>query len=155
MMLDTWWIFIFVLYQFTNSIINVNLYMYTTVQNFRVGNYFFFFKKLILLFSKDTLNWPKIDSKDIYNVKKLFLFQINAVLSNFLSIKGYWKQCITVSMKIWSSTIVFNIDNNQKCFWFFWAANQHIRIISEGSCDTEDWSNDAENSALITGINYI
>jgi len=24
-------------------------------------------------------------------------------------------------------------------------------IISEGSCDTEDWSNDA----LITGINYI
>ncbi len=30
----------------------------------------------------------------------------------------------------------------------FWAANQHIRIISEGSSDTEDWSNDAENSAL-------
>jgi len=25
----------------------------------------------------------------------------------------------------------------------------------EGSCDTEDWSNDAENSDLITGINYI
>ncbi len=29
-----------------------------------------------------------------------------------------------------------------------WAANQHIRMISEGSYDTEDWSNDAENSAL-------
>ncbi len=29
-----------------------------------------------------------------------------------------------------------------------WAANQHIRMISEGSCDTEDWSNDNENSAL-------
>ncbi len=28
-------------------------------------------------------------------------------------------------------------------------------MISEGSCDTEDWSNDAENSALITGINYV
>jgi len=28
-------------------------------------------------------------------------------------------------------------------------------MISEGSCDTEDWSNDAENSALISGINYI
>ncbi len=27
-------------------------------------------------------------------------------------------------------------------------ANQHILMISEGSCDTEDWSNDAENSAL-------
>ncbi len=33
--------------------------------------------------------------------------------------------------------------------------NQHIRMISEGSCDTEDWSNDAENSALITEINDI
>ncbi len=27
-------------------------------------------------------------------------------------------------------------------------------MISEGSCDTEDWSNDAENSALIIEINY-
>jgi len=27
-------------------------------------------------------------------------------------------------------------------------------MISEGSCDTEDWSNDAENLASITGINY-
>ena len=34
------------------------------------------------------------------------------------------------------------------------SANPHIRVICEGSCDTEDWSNDAENSALITGINY-
>jgi len=34
-------------------------------------------------------------------------------------------------------------------------ANQHIRMISKGSCDTEDLSNDAENSALITGINLI
>jgi len=25
-------------------------------------------------------------------------------------------------------------------------------MISEGSCDTEDWSNDAENSALITKL---
>jgi len=28
-------------------------------------------------------------------------------------------------------------------------------VISEGSCDTEDWSNDTEHSALITGINDI
>jgi len=31
--------------------------------------------------------------------------------------------------------------------------NHHIRVISEESCDTEDWSNDAENTALIMGIN--
>ncbi len=28
-------------------------------------------------------------------------------------------------------------------------------MLSERSCDTEDWSNDAENSALIIEINYI
>jgi len=36
---------------------------------------------------------------------------------------------------------------------FFWTSNPHSRIISEGSCDTEDGSNDSENSALI--INYM
>jgi len=41
-----------------------------------------------------------------------------------------------------SRTTVFNIDNNM------------LIKISEGSCDTEDWRSDAENSALITGINY-
>ncbi len=29
-----------------------------------------------------------------------------------------------------------------------WSTNQPIRKISEGLCDTEDWSDDAENSAL-------
>ncbi len=28
-------------------------------------------------------------------------------------------------------------------------------MLSEGSCDTVDWSNDAGNSALIIEINYI
>ncbi len=28
-------------------------------------------------------------------------------------------------------------------------------MISEGSCDTEDWRNYAENTALISEINYI
>ncbi len=54
--------------------------------------------------------------------------------------------------KIFSSTTVFNFHNNQKCllsskwayYYDFWR-----------SCDTEDWSNDAENTALITEINYI
>jgi len=30
-----------------------------------------------------------------------------------------------------------------------------MRMISEGSCDTEYWSNEAENSALITGTSCI
>ncbi len=28
-------------------------------------------------------------------------------------------------------------------------------MISEGLCDTEDWSNDADNVTLITANNYI
>ncbi len=50
-----------------------------------------------------------------------------------------------VSTQKWSSTTVFNIDNNHKCFlssksvyyYDFWR-----------SCDTEDWSNDDENTAV-------
>ncbi len=35
----------------------------------------------------------------------------------------------------------------------YWTANQHIMVISEGSCD---WSNDVkEFSFEITGLNYI
>ncbi len=103
-----------------------------------------FLKKLILLFIKDALNWSKLPVKACY---KRFLFQINAVLLNFIFICESWKiKYITVSTKILCSTTVFNIDNNQKCFlssksayyYDFWR-----------SCDTEDWSNDAENTALI------
>ncbi len=36
---------------------------------------------------------------------------------------------------------VFNIDKNENISW---AVNEHIRMMSEGSCD---WSNDAENTA--------
>ncbi len=37
----------------------------------------------------------------------------------------------------------------------FKAQNQYIRMISERSCDSEDWSNESENSALYLKINYI
>jgi len=38
--------------------------------------------------------------------------------------------------------MAFNIDDIVS-----WAPDQYIRRISEGSCDTEDWSYDAETSA--------
>ncbi len=54
--------------------------------------------------------------------------------------------------QIFGSTTVSNSDNNQKCLLSSKSAyyNNFWR-----SCDTEDWSNDAEISALITEINYI
>ncbi len=63
----------------------------------------------------------------------------------FYSSENPKKTCATVPT-------VLNFDINQKLFlssksvyyYDFWR-----------SCDTEDWSNDAENTALITEINYI
>ncbi len=52
------------------------------------------------------------------------------------------------SIKILGSTSVFNINNNNNTF--SWAGNQYIRIIFDGSCDTECCSNDAENSAFLS-----
>ncbi len=50
--------------------------------------------------------------------------------------------------KIFGNTIVFNIDNNQN---FFLQQNSKLEWFLKNH-DTEDWSNDAENSALITEI---
>ncbi len=47
---------------------------------------------------------------------------------------------IMISIKILDSTAVFYIDIN--------IHQISITMISEGSCDPENWSNDAENSAL-------
>ncbi len=62
-----------------------------------------------------------------------------------------------VIKKIFFMVLVYNnnlfSDNNQNVSW---AANQYIRMISEDHVTlSEDCSNDAENTALITGINYI
>ncbi len=38
-----------------------------------------------------------------------------------------------------NSTTVFNIDNHKQNV--SWALNKHIKVISEGSSDTEDCSN--------------
>jgi len=46
----------------------------------------------------------------------------------FIILDGLW-----FPQKILSSTAVFNNNNVRKR-----AENQHIRMISEGSCDTED-----------------
>ncbi len=46
-----------------------------------------------------------------------------------------------------------HFQHNKKCFF---NRNQYIRMISEGPCYTEDWSNDFwKFSFAITGINYI
>jgi len=85
----------------------------------------------------------KSDSKDLYFCRKIIL-QIDSALLNVVffkeSPKNYHKNIFLIST-------LFNINNYRNISS---APNQHIRMISKGSCDTE-----AENSALITGIKYI
>ncbi len=71
------------------------------------------------------------------------LFCLTFYSSKNQGIKYHWFQkkkkyiYIYICMYVFSSTTVLTL-----------IINQHIRMISEGSHDTEDWSNDAENSAL-------
>ncbi len=67
------------------------------------------------------------------------------LLFNFYSSEMPVTKCITVSTKREVAQLFSTLITIRNVIW---AANQHIRMISEGSCDTEDWSNDAENSAL-------
>ncbi len=92
----------------------------------------FNFKKWTLLFSKDAL--IKSDSKDVQNATEHFYFK-SMVFLNFIFLKESSKYIITVYTKIWSSTTVLIIQN------VYWAANQHIRTISEGSRLSNDIKN--------------
>ncbi len=71
------------------------------------------------------------------------IFKPNTVLVN---LKPKTKMVIVVLLNIFVETFS-NIDNKNKCFLSSRSAyeNDFWRIMS---CDTEDWSNDAENSAL-------
>jgi len=79
---------------------------------------------------------PKLLNSSAY-WKTKFLFWIKTVLFNFLFIKESWKMNHR-SQKILNSKTVSYIDYKSAYYNDFWR-----------SCDTEDWSNDAEKSALL------
>ncbi len=59
------------------------------------------------------------------------------MLFNVLFIKESWKkESITFSTKMLSRTTFLTLIIIRKVSW---AANHHIKMISEGSCDTNDW----------------
>ncbi len=85
----------------------------------------------------------KSESKDIYDVSKsiskkyyYFLFCSSQFIEESWFFLIMFPQLSTAQL---FSTLILIINVS-------WAANQHIRMISEGSC---------ENSVLITAINYI
>ncbi len=81
--------------------------------------------------------YNKISQKWEDNVTKFIMYQ------NF---KFSWFPQTYSVVQLFSEKTIINVS---------WAANQNILIFSEGSCDSEDWSIDVENSTLITTINYI
>ncbi len=93
----------------------------------------FFFFKCNTFIHQGCIKSIKSDSKNV--------FEINVIL-NFLFIKESWrrKNWSQFTQKMFSTLIIIrNVSL---------AANQHIRMISERSRDTEDWSNDTVNTAL-------
>ncbi len=63
--------------------------------------------------------------------------------TSLIKIDGFSSECRLVNTTFQFSRLVI-IKNT------YWAQNQHIRMISEGSCDTEDRSNGCWNSPLPT-----
>ncbi len=76
--------------------------------------------------------------------KMISIFSNNYILNIFLLIKE-----IQIFLFIIVSKNIKQQNKNVS-----WVENRHIRMISERSRDTEDWSNNAENSALHY-LNYI
>jgi len=87
------------------------------------------------IFSKDTLNHSKSDNKT-------FIVQHNLWFCGFSIHQRILKNNISHN---YEAATVINTDNNHIV-----CLDHHMRVVSEGSCDTEDWSNDAS----IIEINY-
>ncbi len=99
--------------------------------------------------SKDALNWPEVTVKTFIMLEKISIsnkccsFKLHSRIQKNISTK----KCL--AGQLCSALIIIR----NVC----WAANQHIRMISEGSCDTED-CNDVmmlKIQLYIAGINYI
>ncbi len=132
--------------------LHCNLYVLTS---WIYCEFFLETKKNILLFSNDALNLLKV-------TVKMFIMPQTISISNkcsFLELsiknkKNYYGFHKSITEQLFSDLlmiiiiiIILNVS---------WAANQHITMISEGSCDTEDWSNICwKFRFVITGLNYI
>ncbi len=80
--------------------------------------------------------------KALIMLQKVFLLLLLFFLTLFL-LKNPEKS-VMFQQKYWAAHLFSTLIIIRHVSW---AANQHIRMISEESCDTEDWSNDAENTA--------
>ncbi len=93
------------------------------------------------------MRWSKVTIKTFIMLQKISIS--NKCCAFELSI--HQKSYIMVSTKIWSSTAVFNIDKNLKCFL---SSNQHIIMISEDHVTLKPGVIMLKIQLCIVGINY-
>ncbi len=79
------------------------------------------------------------------NRKSLLNYDVTLLLYLFLNFYNSENK-MHHSFHIFSSTTDFNTDNNQQCFF---SSKAEYYYDFWRSCDTDDWRNDAENTALI------
>ncbi len=93
--------------------------------------------KVLIYLKKKKKKWPtpKLLNSIVYCNSKFFFF-INTVL--FINPKIFKQNISQVPPQKFEPAQRFPTL----------IINQHIRMISEGSCDTEDWRNNAEKAAL-------
>ncbi len=82
-----------------------------------------FLNKLLLLFIMDISYWPKVSVKTFIMLQNIAISNKCCSLELSIHLWILKNKMYHVSTKILSSTTVFNIDNNQKCFlsillWF-------------------------------------
>ncbi len=88
---------------------------------------------------KDGLRWSKLLNLALIMLQKIPIWNKCCCFERYSSNNSETFNCITVSTKLWSSTKVFNIANNQKCFLS--SKSAHFYDFWR-PCDTEDWSYD-------------
>ncbi len=97
-----------------------------------------FFKDINIFIQLGHIKLIKSDIQKISISNKCCYFKSSVLNRENLIISRFPQKYY--SAQVFSTFIIIINDS--------WASNQHIRIIFEGSCDTEDWINDAENTAL-------
>ncbi len=101
-------------------------------QKDRFIDWLFFVYIVIFVCRKNSLNWSEcFELFYLISIKEFISFHKNIKQQNYFQL---------------------HVNNGNVS----WASNQHIRIISIGSRDTENWSNDCwKLSFCITVMNYI
>ncbi len=112
---------------------HTHTHTHTTVQKFgdRFIDWLFFVYILIFVCRKNSLNWSEC-------FELFYLISIKEFISFYKNIKQ-------------QNYFQLHVNNGNVS----WASNQHIRIISIGSRDTENCNDCWKLSFCITGMNYI